>query len=30
VFSPEDQAAFDRCNFGLLTSLAYPKLDRGM
>ncbi|KAK3301877.1 terpenoid synthase [Chaetomium strumarium] len=28
VFSPEDQAAFDSCNFSLLASLAYPNLDK--
>ncbi|KAJ6543023.1 terpenoid synthase [Mycena capillaripes] len=28
LFSPKAQAAFDRCNFGLLAALAYPLLNK--
>ncbi|KAJ7104964.1 terpenoid synthase [Mycena epipterygia] len=28
LFSPKAQAAFNRCNFGLLAALAYPLLDK--
>lgn len=30
VFGPKAQKAFDKCNFGLLAGLAYPRLDRGV
>lgn len=30
VFSPKAQAAFNRCEFGLLAALGYPKLNRGI
>ncbi|KAI0332667.1 terpenoid synthase [Cubamyces sp. BRFM 1775] len=29
AFSPDQQAIFDRCNFGLLAALVYPDADRG-
>ncbi|KAF8175946.1 terpenoid synthase [Mycena galopus ATCC 62051] len=28
LFNPKAQTAFDRCNFGLLAALAYPRLDK--
>ncbi|KAJ6483063.1 hypothetical protein DFH09DRAFT_949916 [Mycena vulgaris] len=30
LFSSKAQAAFNRCNFGLLAALAYPFLDKGV
>jgi len=30
AFSPRAQKAFNRCNFSLLSSLAWANLDKGM